>query len=127
MRRQFALILLLAVTSCGIFMRQPGPDVFYVFFPERSAALDASSRGVIAKAAEAAKAAPAAKVAVYGYTDRAGNPQADETLSQRRADRVADALAKAGVSPLRIVPEGEGQAASNAGVENQRVEITIER
>jgi outer membrane protein OmpA-like peptidoglycan-associated protein len=118
-----ALLLLLAVASCG--MLGPSRPAYLVFFDEKSAALNATSAGVIAEAAAAAKAAPGSTVVVRGWTDSQGSPQADVTLSQLRAQHVADALAADGVEPGRIAREGRGQTHDDPGVESRRVEIQI--
>lgn len=125
MRAVLSLTLMLALASCAMMAgRQAGNHPIYVFFAEGSARLDPAAMAVIAQASAQASASPGAHALVYGYTDSAGSPQADHDLSQRRAQHVADALAKAGVAPVQIVPEG--QTGENPGVESRRVEIRIE-
>jgi outer membrane protein OmpA-like peptidoglycan-associated protein len=116
-------LLLLALPACSLF--GPGGPHYVVFFPERSAQLDAPARGVIAQAARRANAAPAAPVEVRGYTDSAGSPQADVLLSRERVRSVADALVADGVAASRLVRKGQGQTGANPGVASRRVEITV--
>lgn len=47
---------------------------------------------------------------IEGHTDTVGNPEANQTLSQLRADAVAAYLAsKGGVAKTRLIPVGMGQ------------------
>lgn len=118
-RTSLAFPLLLALASCALFGN--GRPNYVVFFQERSAALDPAARDVLAHAARRAQESPTAAVQVIGYTDSAGSPQADVTLSRQRAQAVVDALVANGVPP-RL---GRGQTGSNAGVMSRRVEIFI--
>ncbi len=123
MRKLIPALFLLAVTACG--MMGPGHPAYLVFFDEKSPALNASASGVIAEAATAAKASPGSTVVVRGFTGSRGSPVADVTLSQQRAQAVADALVADGVEAGRITREGRGQTQGEPGVESRRVEIEI--
>ena len=123
MRNILSALLLLSAASCAM-IGQPRPG-YLVFFGEHSADLDPPAIKVIADAAAAAKAAPGSPVVVLGYTDSAGSPQADILLSQRRAQRVSDALVQDGVAPGRISRQGRGQTREDPGVASRRVEIDI--
>lgn len=103
----------------------PGNPPYMVYFPLRSARLDAKADDVVALAARRAGTAPAARVTVTGYTDSAGSPPADVALSRQRAQAVAEALAADGVTVTRIVQVGAGQTNEAAGVASRRVEIAI--
>jgi outer membrane protein OmpA-like peptidoglycan-associated protein len=124
MRKILTAFLVLALPSCAVLAPKPNPG-YLVFFTEHSAAIDPPAAAVIAQAAAAAKAAPGQAVLVRGYTDSAGNPSADVTLSQNRAQHVADALAADGVDPQRITRQGRGQTGEDPGVASRRVEINI--
>lgn len=72
-------------------------------------------------------------VNVNGYADTVGARAFNQTLSQQRAEGVADSLVRAGVEPVRITPRGYGEtnlAVPTAdGVDeprNRRVEIVLE-
>jgi len=75
---------------------------------------------------------PDRKVIVEGYTDSVGSAAFNQTLSERRAESVRNALVRKGVDPTRIVAQGYGKeypVASNATdsgrAQNRRVEVTI--
>lgn len=83
--------------------------------------------------AEFLKENPNRRVLIEGHTDSTGSMRTNATLSQRRADTVADTLAAAGVPWDRMVATGMGPdypVASNATAagrqQNRRVEVVIE-
>ncbi len=124
MRKILTALLVLSLPSCAIVAPSTAPG-YLVFFTEHSAEIDPPAAGVIAQAAAAAKASPGLPVEVRGYTDSAGNASADVLLSQRRAQRVSDALVADGVDPARITRQGRGQTGEDPGVASRRVEIDI--
>ncbi|HZP67924.1 MAG TPA: OmpA family protein [Rudaea sp.] len=72
-------------------------------------------------------------IRIEGHTDSRGNPNANQLLSQKRADSVRDALIAAGVAPSRITSIGMGASrpvASNDSEEgrakNRRVDVILE-
>lgn len=78
------------------------------------------------------KAYPNAQVQLMGYTDNTGTPEANQTLSQNRADAVKGILVSQGVAAERITARGVGQenpVASNDTDEgrarNRRTELTV--
>ena len=60
---------------------------------------------------------------MIGYTDPSGPARRNEALSLQRAENVAAALARAGVSPEVI--EVQGRGATGAAQDGRRVEITF--
>lgn len=69
---------------------------------------------------------------VDGYTDNTGEPMYNQSLSERRANSVAQYLASQQINPNRIATRGFGERnpvaanATSAGrAQNRRVEITI--
>ena len=71
-------------------------------------------------------------VEVNGYTDTRGTPQYNDTLSQNRANAVAQIMIQAGVDASRVTPHGFGE--TNLAVEtpdetkeikNRRVEVVL--
>jgi outer membrane protein OmpA-like peptidoglycan-associated protein len=75
---------------------------------------------------------PNAQIELVGHTDNTGNPQANQTLSQQRADAVKSMLVAQGVGADRISTAGFGQdrpLASNDTEEgrarNRRTELNV--
>lgn len=82
--------------------------------------------------AKALKDNPNTKVKIEGYTDSVGSSSYNQTLSEHRAEAVADALKMRGVSDSQLEAEGLGKefpVASNATPagrqQNRRVEIVF--
>ncbi len=71
-----------------------------------------TSRGeaLMTEVATAMKRVPAMRVAIEGHTDKYGSASLNESLAMRRANRVADALVKAGISRDRIFAKGFGES-----------------
>jgi outer membrane protein OmpA-like peptidoglycan-associated protein len=74
---------------------------------------------------------PSARIRIAGHTDNQGNPKANKTLSQKRADACRDYLAKHGIDKSRVEALGYGDEqpiASNDTDEgrslNRRIEAT---
>jgi OOP family OmpA-OmpF porin len=72
------------------------------------------------------------KVAITGHTDSTGPAAYNKTLSEERAQEVADYLGNKGVVPDRMIVTGMGEAAPVADnatkvgrAENRRVEVEI--
>ncbi|GAB2487707.1 OmpA family protein [Comamonas humi] len=75
---------------------------------------------------------PDRKLLIEGHTDSVGSSAANQTLSERRAQSVQQALVARGVDPSRITARGYGKdypVASNGTAEgralNRRVEVVI--
>jgi len=73
------------------------------------------------------------RISIYGHTDDSGEERYNQTLSQRRAQSVADYLVKGGVAAQRIAIIGYGESrprADNASAEgrarNRRIELLLE-
>jgi outer membrane protein OmpA-like peptidoglycan-associated protein len=123
MRRLAIGLGLLALSACAM---QPPDQTYPVFFNDFSANLDPAAMGVVANAAAIAQKFPSPPVKVAGYSDRAGSPEADVSLSKARADAVAGLLIQDGVDEKRIVRTAVGTPPnSQPGVERRRVEIDI--
>ncbi len=90
----------------------------------------ASADRVLGDIARQLKANPSWAVEVDGYTDNVGDKAANQTLSEERANAVANWLAQHGVDRSRLSAKGFGEAhpiASNSSdkgrAENRRVEL----
>ncbi|WP_257386320.1 OmpA family protein, partial [Tahibacter caeni] len=86
----------------------------------------------VARVAVWLAASPALSVRIEGHTDATGSPEANLSLSLRRAEAVRDALVARGIAAARIVVSGEGGAdpvASNDDAQgrarNRRVVVEL--
>lgn len=77
-------------------------------------------------------ALPGGPVQVVGYTDSQGDPAANRSLSERRAQQVRAALVAAGLERARVTAQGRGEEAPVADnrtaagrAKNRRVEIVV--
>jgi outer membrane protein OmpA-like peptidoglycan-associated protein len=100
-------------------------------FPVGSAQLTA--RGLATVRALASAVPGGHKLRIDAYTDTQGADDANQLLSQRRADAVRRALAAAGISAQLLDATGRGEASPVADngtpagrARNRRVEITVE-
>jgi len=111
----------------------PAPArTFLVFFDFDRADLTDRARQIIAEAATNAQRGGTTRVEVSGHADRAGTPQYNQRLSERRAAAVAAELERRGVprSAMAIQAFGESRplVPTADGVrepQNRRVEIVL--
>lgn len=110
----------------------PGPQVYLVFFDFNKYNLTPEGRDVVNQVATRASqpGAGVQQIQVNGYTDRAGTPQYNQRLSERRAETVKRALIERGVPANEIVTRAFGESNPRVptpdGVrepQNRRVEI----
>lgn len=88
---------------CGVSLQVDSA----LMFDFGSADLRPSSQGMLDSVARALQDNDVPKVVVEGHTDGLGDPAANQTLSQQRAQAVVDALKDRGVSTT-LVPVGFG-------------------
>jgi OOP family OmpA-OmpF porin len=92
----------------------PRPTEFVVFFGSGSTSLSHLGTTVVTRAAAKVKAdlakVPGSHVKVIGYSDTSGSNEAAQTLSEKRAAIVRDALAQDGVDAAAITTEGRGKS-----------------
>ncbi|MGB1258193.1 MAG: OmpA family protein, partial [Thiolinea sp.] len=103
-----------------------------VQFETSSDVLTADSRPILDEAAATLRKFPELKVEVSGHTDSAGGRQANQNLSQARAESVRDYLVSKGANADSLTPKGYGedQPIANNGTRqgraiNRRVELKI--
>ena len=103
-----------------------------ISFDTNSYAIKPSFAPVLDQVAQTIAQHPELVAQVVGHTDSTGQPAYNQTLSQNRAQSVANYLAQHGVAPNRLSAEGRGQTqpiADNATVagraQNRRVEIYL--
>ncbi|MEL5994844.1 OmpA family protein [Hymenobacter segetis] len=72
------------------------------------------------------KARPTLRLRIAGYTDKIGEPDKNQLLSEQRADAVKDYLVKAGIAPERLSTIGYGDSHPlhpSPDARNRRVEV----
>lgn len=102
-----------------------------ILFTTNSSEVKSDSEGTIKEVADAMNEDPELRVKIIGHTDAVGKPEANQTLSTKRAESVRDALVKTyQISASRIETEGKGSSApvtndnTEAGkTKNRRVEF----
>jgi outer membrane protein OmpA-like peptidoglycan-associated protein len=122
-----------APVAAPAVMPAPGPvarRVFLVFFDWDRATITAEGMRIVQQAAEAYKSGAPVQLQVTGYTDASGSAGYNQRLSERRANAVADALARSGVQRNDMMVSGRGKndlrVPTADGVrepQNRRVEI----
>jgi len=111
----------------------PAPaQVYLVFFDWDRADITPAGMEIVRQAANGYKAGGSVRIQVTGYTDLSGSPGYNQRLSERRANNVANALAKLGVARSDMAVSGRGEndprAPTAPGVreaQNRRVEIVF--
>lgn len=111
----------------------PQTSTYQVYFNTNRSQLDASDEATVQSIAAAIQGNSSAHVAIVGKADTVGKEKANMKLSQRRADRVRDALIAAGVPASSIEASWTGESqlpvptANNvAEAHNRVVEITVQ-
>lgn len=103
-----------------------------VRFEPNRATIDPDSSGLLDRLAETALRCPSSSIDIVAHTDGEGEPNANQALSQRRAQAVIDALVRAGLARDRFTATGYGSwqpIAPNdteAGrAQNRRIEFQV--
>jgi len=106
--------------------------VFLVFFDWDRDTITPDGSRVIQQAADAFRSGTPVQLQVTGYTDASGSAGYNQRLSERRANNVANALARMGVPRNAMAVNGRGKADQRVptadGVrepQNRRVEIVF--
>ena len=100
------------------------PEPYVVLFESGSDRLDGVGLNVATTVSRAALLRAPARINVIGYADPSGPAGLNEALSLQRAENVAAALQRAGVSPELIDVQARG--AAGAAEDGRRVEITFD-
>ena len=111
-------------------MEKDGFITLHVNFDTNKATIKPDSAAALDQAASALALAPKLQIEVGGHTDNVGTPQANQKLSQARAQAVARALAERGVAAGRMSARGYGQSvpiadnrSEDGRARNRRVEL----
>jgi outer membrane protein OmpA-like peptidoglycan-associated protein len=101
-------------------------------FASASAVLDEGSRPLLIALADVAKRCGGHKVQLLGHTDAQGDATANQALSERRAQSVADFLVSQGVAASQLGVQGLGESApldaagtAEADARNRRIEFKV--
>ena len=101
------------------------------FSPGR-ATIDPDSAGLLDRLIETALRCPTTNIEVAGHTDSDGEDAANQALSEKRAQAVADYLVKAGLPVNRFTAVGYGSAqpiatndTEDGKAQNRRIEFTV--
>ena len=117
---------------CSQLGRDRPPDVTCtldsVLFSFAQSALDEAARASLNRTGECLLEVPNRAVFLTGHTDPRGTEEYNIALSERRAQVVADYLARLGIDParFRVIPKGETEASGldeSGWAEDRRVEI----
>jgi len=108
------------------------PLTFLVYFGFNSSSLDATANSVLGTASEVIKDTKPKVVSVTGHTDRAGSSDYNSALAEKRANIVAGALTRLGVSGRLLTIGSLGENANAIETKdgmresgNRRVEVTV--
>ncbi|NQD36891.1 OmpA family protein [Permianibacter sp. IMCC34836] len=111
-------------------MNKTGLVTLYINFDTGKSELKADGKAVIKEIVGMMKLAPQLKIEVGGHTDNVGQPAANKTLSQARAQTVMKAIVDGGIAANRLTAAGYGQEypigdnRTEAGkAKNRRVEL----
>ena len=104
-----------------------------IFFNLNSAQISDKSHDLLSEIADVLLRNPQVRlVEIQGHTDSTGNPDANQALSQERADAVREWLIAAGVDASRLVSRGYGDTrplepnlTERARARNRRVQFII--
>jgi OmpA-OmpF porin, OOP family len=99
------------------------PETYVVLFESGSDTVDGAGLNVATAVARAVPLIEPARIDVVGYADPSGSASANQALSRQRAENVAAALARAGVS-TDLLNVGTG-GAPGAAIEGRRVEVDL--
>jgi OOP family OmpA-OmpF porin len=101
-------------------------------FDTAKADISADSTGLLDRLIETALRCPNANIEIAGHTDSDGEEPANQTLSEKRAQSVADYLVKAGLPANRFTPVGYGSTQPIAGndsdqgkAQNRRIDFVV--
>jgi len=101
-------------------------------FESGKADISADSTGLLDRLIETALRCPNAEIEIAGHTDGDGDGAANQALSEKRAQAVADYLVKAGLPANRFMPVGYGASQPIAGndtdegkAQNRRIDFVV--
>jgi len=113
-------------------IQPPSPETVVLRFEPGSSKLTAESEAELPKLVALARSRAGGEILVLGHTDRQGSIEANDALSLKRAQAIADLLVAQGFSPELISARGRGEREPVVPTEdgvaeplNRRAEIII--
>lgn len=113
-------------------IQPPSPEVFVLRFVSGKSELTPESAAELPRLIALAKSRAGGEILVVGHTDRVGTVEANDTLSARRAQAIADLIKTQGFSAELITAYGRGErepavptADEVAEPRNRRAEVII--
>ena len=107
-----------------------GRATVYINFDTASAAIKPDSKSVIDEILDMLRQSPALKISIEGHTDSDGTAEANQKLSQERANAVQATLVSQGIAATRLGAKGFGQTkpvsdntTAEGKAKNRRVEL----
>ena len=119
------LLLALSCASCSYGADPDKRADYVIYYSGQSTELDRTSLATISRAGAAAGRAPSLGLVVAGFADDPGAPEAEQIQSRIRAQRVADALLKAGAARERIELKPRRALGGDPAIESRRVDIRL--
>lgn len=112
-------------------INKEGSVALYINFDTGKAAIKSESLPIVEQIVQMLRATPALKLEVGGHTDNIGAPDANQKLSEARAQAVVDALTTRGIAAARLVARGYGDTrpvadnrSEGGRASNRRVELS---
>lgn len=130
-----AALAIAALSGPPVAAQQSFPtsaSVHYIFFDFGRPVVNRDGQAVLDELAVAAREAPQARVAIEGFSDRAGPERANGAVSRQRAEAVQQYLVERGIEASRILLSSYGErrplVPTEDGVrepQNRRVEVRL--
>lgn len=113
-------------------IQPPAPQTFVLRFQPGTSQLTQESAAELPKLVALARSRAGGEIVVVGHTDRQGKAEANDALSLRRAQAVAQLLVNQGFAPALITAAGRGEREPAVPTEdevveprNRRAEVTV--
>jgi OOP family OmpA-OmpF porin len=107
-----------------------GSIALYINFESGKSDIKAESQPVIDQIVQLLKENPTLKISIEGHTDNVGAAASNQSLSEKRAKAVMDAVIAKGIDKSRLTSKGYGQtkplmdnSTEDGKAKNRRVEI----
>ncbi|MBV7440121.1 OmpA family protein [Weeksellaceae bacterium TAE3-ERU29] len=96
-----------------------------VFFANNSYNVSQEDMAYLGRVTKVLKDNPELSVVLVGYASPVGNPEYNKQLSMKRAEAIAQALVKEGISEDRIIPAFYGEDHTTTEAKARRVDMSV--